>query len=36
MERSYLTLGAVVFAVILGLTRLLRVGRRPKGYPPGE
>jgi hypothetical protein len=35
MERSYLTLGALGLALLLGLIRLLRVGRRPKGYPPG-
>lgn len=35
MGRSLFTVGALVFALLLGLIRLLRVGRRPKGYPPG-
>ena len=35
MERSYLTIGAIALVVIIGFARLLLVGRRPKGYPPG-
>lgn len=35
MERSYVTFSALGLALLLGLIRLLRVGRRPKGYPPG-
>lgn len=35
MERSYLTIGAIIVVLVVGLARLLMVGRRPKGYPPG-
>ena len=35
MGRPHVTIGAIVFALLLGFIRLLRVGRRPKGYPPG-
>ena len=35
MERSYITLAGLGFALLLAFIRLLRVGRRPKGYPPG-
>lgn len=35
MERSYLTIGAIALVVVIGFARLLLIGKRPKGYPPG-
>ena len=35
MERFYFTAGALALLLLIGLSRLLLIGRRPKGYPPG-
>ena len=35
MDRSYFTIGALAVLLLIGLSRLLLIGRRPKDYPPG-
>ena len=35
MAGNYFTVGTFVLVLLIGLGRLLLVGRRPKGYPPG-
>ncbi|OQO10321.1 hypothetical protein B0A48_04679 [Cryoendolithus antarcticus] len=35
MDRSTLIIAIAGLALVLGTLRLLRIGRRPKGYPPG-
>ena len=35
MDRSYLTAIALALLLLIGLCRLMLIGRRPKDYPPG-